>query len=368
VSSTGRLLINLDSLVSNWLKLSSRLNGFNSQAHCAAVVKANAYGLGVAPIALALRQAGCQHLFVASLDEAVELRELLGDDEQFIYVLSGLAHGCGSEWLAHNLIPVLSDYAHCDLWYQYCQRAEKALPCVIKVDTGMHRLGLNVKELSSFLDKRVYAGQMGVRMLMSHLACADDKAHSLNRKQLEVFSSALSEIKSYYPQALASLANSSGIFLGEQFHFDMARPGSALYGVNPTPGEVNPMSPVVELSLPVIQLRTLSVGETVGYGATFEVTRETRVATVFGGYADGLLRCLSNVGYGYCNGIKVPIVGRVSMDSMAFDVTDLDFDPDYIHVLNDIQGVDELAAYANTIGYEVLTSLGTRYKRQYIGS
>ncbi|MGH1486463.1 MAG: alanine racemase [Cellvibrionaceae bacterium] len=367
MSPTGLLLVNTDAIVANWQLISDRLRLSNPAGMSAAVVKANAYGLGVHAVGDALNKAGCQHFFVATLQEAVELREIVGRLPE-IFVLGGLSHGCGDEWLKYGFIPVLFDVGHVGLWLAYCQRVEQRLPCVLKVDTGMHRLGLDPHDLNGLLEKSQGLDSLNLRYLMSHLACADEAAHPLNQQQLSAFSSCVSKIKAVFPDVICSFANSSGVFLGSNFHFDLARPGSALYGVNPVPLESNPMRSVVKLVLPVMQVRTISKAESVGYGASFHVQRESRIAVVFGGYADGLLRGLSNRGFGYCRGQRVPIVGRVSMDSLALDITDLDFLPDTVELLNDVQGVDALAASARTIGYEILTSLGARYKRHYVST
>jgi alanine racemase len=362
--STGLLTVNLSALSANWLLLNKRVQQANADSQCAAVVKANAYGLGLEPVALALHAVGCRQFFVATLQEAIALRGIIGDDGEII-VLGGLAHGAGGEWQQYQLIPVLYDIKFVDQWVEYCQQRSVALPCVFKVDTGMHRLGLQPDDLKG-LCQREDVQRLNVKMLMSHLACADTPSHKLNRRQLQEFRQISALFREYFPQSSLSLANSSGLFLGDDFYFDIARPGAALYGVNPTPALTNPMQPVVNLSLPVMQIRTIKSGESVGYGATFVAQRKTRMAVVFGGYADGLIRLMGGRGKGYCNGEEVPIIGRVSMDSMAVDITDLDAEPSSIQILNEIQGVDVLAAFAETIGYEVLTNLGARFKREYI--
>ena len=365
MSSTGLLLIDTKAIVANWRYINSQLTDENLSAKTAAVVKANAYGLGVEPVARALKEAGCLYFFVATLQEAIELRDIIGDAPD-IYVLGGLSHGCSEEWVSYRLIPVLFDTAYVENWLDRCRHLGRPLPCALKMDTGMHRLGLSAEELHGLVDKKNVAEQLNVTLLMSHLACADHPEHPLNEIQLDCFMAMHSRIKSYFPRAMLSLANSSGVFLGHAFHFDLLRPGAALYGVNPNPAKRNPMKSVVKLQLPVMQVRAIEMGESVGYGATFSADKNARIAVVFGGYADGLLRLLGNQGFGFCRGVRVPIVGRVSMDSMAFDVTGLDFVPDVIEILNDQQSVDDLAAYADTIGYEILTSLGSRYQRQYV--
>ena len=365
MASTGLLKIDLTAIVDNWALLCAYVEQNGSGVECGAVVKANAYGLGVAPVAKALQLAGCRRFFVATLDEGVELRLAIGEGASVV-VFGGLAHGLCDKWCLHQLTPVLFDSAHIELWLAYCRAKGAKLPCVLKVDTGMHRLGILPEQFAGVLSSQEVAEQLQPEMLMSHLACADECAHSLNEIQLKRFESTAQQVKTLYPSIELSLSNSSGVFLGESFHFDVCRPGAALYGINPTPHESNPMQSVISLSLPVMQVRTIVRGEPVGYGATFVAPREMRLATVFGGYADGLLRLISGRGYGWCSGLKVPIVGRVSMDSIIFDVTDVVGALDCIEVLNGSQGVDDLARYGSTIGYEVLTSLGARYRREYI--
>ncbi|MFT6389578.1 MAG: alanine racemase [Cellvibrionaceae bacterium] len=363
--STGLLKIDLTAIVANWVFISKYIKQFKVSVECGAVVKANAYGLGVTPVAKALQLAGCRQFFVATLDEGVVLRKVIGKGSSVV-VFGGLAHGLCDEWYSHRLTPVLFDSAHIGQWLIYCRSKGMKLPCVLKVDTGMHRLGILPEQFDDLFSSPDVVQQLCPVMLMSHLACADQSSHALNEVQFKCFESTAQKVKAIYPNIDLSLSNSSGIFLGENFHFDVCRPGASLYGVNPTPHKANPMRSVVNLSLPVMQIRTIARGEAVGYGATFIAARDTRLATVFGGYADGLLRFMGGRGCGWCSGVKVPIVGRVSMDSIIFDVTDVVNAPDFIELLNGSQGVDDLASYAGTIGYEMLTGLGARYRREYI--
>jgi alanine racemase len=369
VPSVGLLSIDLEAVVANWQLLQQRIKVSSPAAECAAVVKANAYGLGVRPISSALWLGGCRFFFVATLAEAIELRECLGDDAQ-IAVLGGLSHGLGDDWLRYGLVPVLFSVEYVHQWLDYCRLCGNALPCILKVDTGMHRLGLSLNDVDDLCISAVSKTLLPL-LLMSHLACADEPEHLLNQHQLAEFLLATQKLRQVFPAMRYSLANSSGLFLDSSFAFDIGRPGAALYGINPTPRLVNPMRPVVRLQLPILQLKTIQLGESVGYGATFIARRATRLAVVFGGYADGLLRALSNSGFAYLAGQKVPVVGRVSMDSMVFDVTDVreaSLAVKYIDVFGVDQSIDDLAALAGTIGYELLTSLGARYQRCYINS
>ena len=362
---TGILTIDTQAIANNWRLLTEHMRQSAVKNRCGAVVKANAYGLGVQEVAPVLMASGCKDFFVASLDEAIELRLTLGVKPK-ILVFGGLSHGCGSEWLEYGLIPILIGLQEVQQWAEFCRRHQRALPCALKADTGMHRLGVMPEALKAGLKNDDLWCGVKLQYFISHLACADVSGHPLNLRQLTIFTDLLGMVRQRFPDVIASLANSSGIFLGEEFLFDLGRPGVALYGGNPTPKCVNPMDAVVQLNLPVMQIRSIAPGEMVGYGATFTSKRETRLATVFGGYADGLFRCLSNRTQAFVGGQAVPLVGRVSMDSLIFDVTDLDVEPDHLTILNKQQTVDHLAANANTIGYEILTSLSKRYKRIYL--
>lgn len=363
VPSTGLLTIDLGAIVDNWRILRGRMHAANPEADCAAVVKADAYGLGVAKVAHALWRAGCRTFFVATLVEGIELRSCLNEQADIV-VLGGLCHGIGEQWLQYKLQPALLDVSHVELWLS----RYKELPCVVKVDTGMHRLGMSIAEYKNALPQ---LQKLKVSIVMSHLACADTPAHSLNAQQHRVFDEVASYARELMPEAKLSFANSSGLFLGDAFCFDLGRPGAALYGVNPTPYAGQPMNLVVQLQLPIMQIKTIDKGETAGYGGLHPVSRRTKLAIVFGGYADGLLRALSHSGFAYIGDNKVSIIGRVSMDSLIFDVTDVTDDSlaqGVVNILGAEQSVDTLASAANTIGYEVLTSLGKRYQRQYINS
>lgn len=371
-SRAGALLsIDLAAIVANWRTLRDRA----APAECAAVVKADAYGLGAAEVATALATAGCRVFVVATVDEGIALREALtatspGGMEPVpsppaIFVLNGAPSGAQMEFVRHGLIPVLNSLADVDSWAMLAEMLGAQLPAVLHVDTGMARLGLPPDELARLAAEPDRLEGVRLVLVLSHLACADEPDHPFNHRQREAFVAARANL----PAAPASFANSSGIFLGTDFHFDLVRPGAALYGVSPVPGGPNPMRPVVRLDARILQVREIDSGTTVGYGATFEAGRRTRVATVGVGYADGLFRSLAGRGSGWIGDRRVPLVGRVSMDLITFDVTDVPealAQPDAtIELLGDHQGVDALAAAAGTIGYEVLTSLGARYARRY---
>jgi len=361
----GILTIDLDAIVANWRKLEKTA----VPAECAAVVKANAYGCGLAPVARALAKAECKTFFVANLDEARDARAAV--PAAVIYVLNGFLPNTGEAYAKIDARPVIGDLNELAEWDVFCRRTGWSGGAAIHIDTGLHRLGLTIAEAQGLIP-RINAGDHGISLVMSHLACAESVHHPMNGKQLVAFR----EIASLFTGVPASLANSSGIFLGPPFVFDMVRPGAALYGVNPTPEADNPMQPVVKLEARVLQIREAERGEGVGYGSTWTARRPTRLAIVSVGYADGYFRAgSSNDGTRGAEvlvaGKRCPVAGRISMDLMAVDVTELEKNAvrrgHLVTLLGDGITVDELAHHFGTIGYEVLTSLGSRYARVYKG-
>jgi alanine racemase len=352
-TTDGRALLTIDlgAIVANWRALGA-LHG----AEVAAVLKADAYGLGAAPVGRALAAAGCRSFFVAHLAEGVALREALGPAPR-IAVLNGFAPRADGE---AALTPVLNSLGDVEAW-----RAEPRA-AFIHLDTGMARLGLDQREAARLVQDPSLLGALRVAAWMSHLACADEPAHPLNAQQAARFAALCERL----PPAPRSLANSSGIFLGAAFRSDLARPGAALHGINPQPGTPNPLRQVVRLDAPVLQIREIAAGESVGYGASWTAARPSRIATVAAGYADGYLRSLSGRGEGFLGEAPIPLVGRVSMDLLTFDATDHPAlrPGDAITLIGPRNTPDEVAARAGTIGYEVLTSLGTRYARRYAGA
>jgi alanine racemase len=354
------LEIDLGAVVANWTALRDR----TAPAECAGMVKADAYGLGMAAVAPALAAAGCRLFFVAQLDEGIALRRILPGPE--IAVLAGILPRTEAEFVAHQLVPVLNDLGQLALWRGVA--APTRPPAILHLDTGMARLGLPADEQARLgADPSLLAG-IALRAVMSHLACADEHDHPLNARQLAAFRAALAVL----PPAPASLANSSGIFLGADYHFTMTRPGAAVYGVNPQPGAVNPMRQTVQLKAKILQTRAIDTGDTVGYGATFRSDRPSRIATLSVGYADGWPRASSNRGSAIIAGHHVPVVGRISMDLITIDVSGLDPRLTAPGTLATLIGpgrdVDAVAADAGTIGYEILTGLGRRYHRIYTGA
>ena len=357
------LTVDLDAIAENY----RRLDQLSDRANCAAVVKANAYGLGIARVAPALHRAGCRTFFVATFAEATGLRDILNANNQDaeVLVLNGIS--VQDEALAHEhrLVPVLNSLEQVTAWRKSAAgRPEVA----IHVDTAMSRLGLTIADAGHLLGDSDFYEDLHVTALLSHLACSEQPDHPLNRQQLDRFKALLEGL----PPLRAGVANSSGIFLGREFCFDLVRAGVALYGANPTPGRPNPMSEVINLKGKIIQTRQIDRGMTVGYGAAFTATRPMRVATVPVGYADGYARALGNRGLGEIGGVRVPVVGRVSMDLTVFDITDVA--PDIAVPGSDIQLIggaaplDEVAEAAGTISYEILVRLGPRLERRYIGT
>ena len=349
------LEIDLGAVVDNWRKLAAMAR----PAQCAAVVKADAYGLGAAPVAGALAAAGCRTFFVATLDEGIALRRVLGATGE-IAVLNGPFPGTSADFVAHALLPVLNEPGQIAEWAK--SGGEGVRPAILHVDTGMSRLGLTASEFGAL---QADPKPIPWRAVISHLACADDPAHQMNERQRRRFAAIAARMRG----VPASLAASSGIFLGPGHHFDLVRPGAALYGVNPVSGAANPMRPVVRLSAKILQMRQIDSGEPVGYGAAYVMQVPGTVAAVAVGYADGWLRALSHRGCGFLAGRRIPLVGRVSMDLATFDVSAVPPDEAQpgmtVELLGDKYGVDDAAADAGTIGYEILTALGRRYHRVY---
>lgn len=346
------LSVDLSALSANYRLLQSKTTG-----ECGAVVKANAYGLGVEAVSKTLYEAGCKKFFVATLEEAIELRSILPDVT--IAVFNGIFEKEEKEFIHHRLIPVINTLGELERVQSSGVRGQGI---IIHVDTGMTRLGLNESDLKKL--PRPLTPDPRSLTVMSHLACADEPAHPKNAEQLARFKVALQ----CFPGAMASLANSAGIFLPPEFHFDIARPGCALYGINPTEGK-NPMRHVATLSAPILQIRTLERDETVGYDATHTAKNGARIAVAALGYADGYSRALSNKGLAFIAAHKVPIIGRISMDMIALDISAV---PEmtlsanvHAEFINTVQTVNDVANMCDTIGYEVFTRIGQRVKRVY---
>lgn len=356
-TACGVLTIDLGAVVANW-RLLSRLH---ASGPVGAVVKADAYGLGAIPVAQALHQAGCGHFFVALLHEALEIRPFLPG--AMIAVLDGLMPGMEAVYQDHDLIPVIGTLAELDAWAVAGEAAGRALPTILHVDTGMHRLGLSPREVALLHHAPGRLDGLDVRYVMTHLISSEIAHDPLNERQRTRFEIACTGL----PEAPLSFANSSGIFLGERWGSDLARPGTAMYGLNPTPGQPNPMRQVVNLEARVLSVRDVPAGEGVGYNATWHAARASRIATAGVGYADGLHRTLSNRGRAFFDGHPLPLVGRVSMDLTTFDVTDHPAVQAgcWLEIFGPNQSPDDVAAQMGTNALEVLTSLGRRYARVY---
>lgn len=338
-----RLSIDLAAIAANWRAL-DRLN----TSETAATIKADAYGLGAAQVAPALAEAGARIFFVALAEEGVALRHILGPGP-VICIFSGHMPGDAARIREAELIPMINSVD------QLLMHVE-ALPrhgFGVQLDTGMNRLGMEPEEWAALRD---IALSQDPALIMSHLACADEPDHAMNLRQLRTFHDLTCEV-----EAPRSLAATGGILLGRNYHFDLARPGIGLYGGAPFAAA----SPVVTLDIPVIQVRDVAPGESVGYGNAFVAKVPTRVATIAAGYADGLIRAMGPKASLTFNGHKLPVLGRVSMDLITVDVTTLPEAPDHLQMLGAHQTVDAVAEFAGTIGYEVLTSLGARYDRVY---
>ncbi|MBI1217728.1 MAG: alanine racemase [Rhodobacteraceae bacterium] len=345
--STATLTIDLDAIAANWRAL-DRLSDHGTQT--AAVVKADAYGLGVARVARALARAGARRFFVAVAEEGAALREALGPGPQ-ICVLSGHMAGDTDMIGDLDLTPMLNSL---DQMTRHLE-ALPGRPFGIQLDTGMNRLGMEPDEWAAVA---AIALEAGPELLMSHLACADEPDHPMNAEQLATFH-ALTD-GTGVPRSLAA---TGGILLGSAYHFDLTRPGIGLYGGLP----FAEAQPALRLTLPVIQTRMLEPGETVGYGCAWAAEAPAMIATVSGGYADGLLRSLSGRAVLWADDVPCPLIGRVSMDLITVDVSHLAAPPKSLDLIGPDQGVDALAEQAGTIGYEILTGLGARYARRYTG-
>lgn len=351
-NSLSELTIDLSAIAANYDFLAKQ----SANAECAAVVKADAYGLGLDPIARVLEKAGCKTFFVATLDEALALRKVTTKQ---IYVFAGITSEDHHAFLPFSIRPVLNSIQQVQVW-------NSRGPAAIHVDTGMNRLGLTKSDFLSLFENIANGEVKEPNLILSHLACAEQSDNELNLVQLKRFRA----LTAAFEISSKSLSASSGIFLGSQFYFDMVRPGYAIYGGNPTQTKQNLMCPVINLKVRILQCRKIKAGDTVGYGATFRSDRVRWIATIGMGYADGYLRALSENSNVYVKGKIASVVGRISMDLISVDITGIEgVKPgDWAEVIGSSISVDELAERAGTIGYEILTSLGQRHKRIYIGA
>lgn len=361
----GRLTIDVDAISRNWRVLRDRLGG---KSECAAAIKADAYGTGQKEVGRALFAAGCRTFFVAVPTEAIALRQVL--PEAAIYALNGLLPGTSGPYLEYNIRPVLGSLAELKDWIALCKSSGRSLDAAVHVDTGIHRLGLSPEEFSQTLGDAGMMGPFVPSLLMSHLACGSTPSHAMNRRQLDLFR----EVTAPHAHLPRSLANSAGVLMGADYHFDLVRPGISLYGGQAIDDAPNPMTPVAKVEARIMIVRDVPEGDTIGYGAMHTAKRPLRNAVVAAGYADGMLRRAGSTderpgGFAVISGHKAPILGRISMDMITLDVTDI---PEhllergaYVEMLGPHVAAADLAAYAETIDYEYLTSLGRRFERVY---
>lgn len=348
------LTVSLKAIANNY----DLVAGLGAGAECAAVVKADAYGLGAAQVAQALAGRDAGTFFVAHLDEGIALRAVL--PQARIFVLHGFMPGCEGSMAAHGLIPVLNSLDQVRSWKWFCEQAGQAFPAALQFDSGMSRFGLSIEDLA---EPALFNG-LNLQLVMSHLACADMPDSSANEMQRQRFVT----MAAAFPGVPRSLAASSGIFLGPDYHFELIRPGAALYGIAPSEGR-RVLAPVVSLDARIAQIRTIQAGDRVGYGLSWTAPKATRVATLGLGYADGFFRAQAGQASVWYGRTRLPVIGRVSMDSISVDMTEAPADlkaGDVLSVLGPQQDVDALARSAGTIGYEVLTALGSRFHRVYV--
>jgi len=358
------LSIDLGAIAANWRGLRDAGRATGRPVDCAAVLKADAYGTGASVVGPLLAAEGCRQFFVAHIDEGIALRRVLPDLP--IYVLNGLLPGTEGDFVEHRLVPVLNHLGQLNAWRAAAQRFNLALDAVVHLDTGMHRLGFGAEDAQVLINERGRLRGLRLALIMSHLVSSEEPSNPINGEQLSRFRTFVRAM----PGAPTSLANSSGIFLGPDYHFDLLRPGAALYGINPLPGQPNPMLEVVTLQVRILQTRQIDAFQTVGYGGAWRSARSSRIATIALGYADGYFRNLGNRTFVHLAGHTVPVIGRISMDLVTIDVTDVpeaDCQPGAtVEVLGPHLTPDALADHARTNAYEVMTALGRRYHRQYV--
>lgn len=365
--ATGQVVIDLGQIGENWRALARLV----APSHCGAVVKADAYGLGAARVIPALLGAGCSTFFIATPDEAEEARSLA--PQARVLALDGLVPGAAEIFARVNVVPVLSTFADIEEWIRLGKKTGTRLPAAMHIDTGLNRLGLPASEVRRFAGDSRLRNSLDLKLIVSHLACADNPADAKNRIQLLAFET----LSALFPGVARSLAASDGLMLGQGYHFDLVRPGYALYGGQANAAAPAPVLPVLMVTARILAVNAVARGESVGYSATWKAGRPSRIATIAAGYADGLPRSASSNGdrartQVLINGWRAPIVGRVSMDLITADITDLPEDAvgagDEAMLLGPGLSIEEAGHEAGTIGYEMLTRLGRRFERVYRGS
>ena len=359
----GGITVDLDAIVRNW----KALDTVSGKALTGAVLKADAYGMGAAAVGQALYKAGARFFFVATPDEGVALRKAI--PKAFIFVLDGLVPRTAADYAAHGLMPVLASMSQLTEWLDFCLNRGKAEPAALHFDTGFNRLGFRLKEVE-LVRRELDQSGFEPQMIMSHFACADQPSHEMTRKQNGLFQGVLNS----FPNIPASIANSAALMASKDYHYHLVRPGIAVYGGRAINGRLNPMAPVVSMHVPILQIKEARIGETVGYGAAYRLRRDSRIAILALGYADGYFRALSGIGGQVggrvgINGTLAPVIGRISMDMTAIDITDVQglVQPgDVVEILGPNIGIDDVADAARTIGYEILTTLNGRFPRSYV--
>ncbi len=357
--SAPRLTVRLGAVARNYQLIAERAG----EAETGAAVKADAYGLGVPQVAQALWDAGCREFFVASVGEGIEVRSQLRDAT--VNVFNGAMPGTLDALIEHDLVPLLISAEQIAEWSTYAARLDRCLPAGLHFDTGMNRTGITTSEAEALAADRSVLDAFEIRHVLSHMACADDPASKQPEEQLARYRA----LRAQFAEGKSSLANSAGVFRDPAFHFDLVRPGIAIYGGAPLEGVPNPMEHTVVLEAPILQIKDMSPGDLVGYGATHEVVADTRHAVVPVGYADGFLRSASNSGELIVAGQRCPIVGRVSMDLIIIDVghipaVDLALGMP-VEILGQTRTIDDVAAATGTIANEIITGLWSRYERVY---
>lgn len=359
LAAGGILTIDLSALRHNYSAIARHI----APTRAAAVVKADAYGLGASRVAPAFYDAGCRDFFVAHLGEAIALKPVLQPDAT-LYVLNGLQPGTEEACVREGVLPVLNSLEQVENWAVLAAKQDKKLPALLQLDTGMSRLGLSPKEFENLLENSALLDNIDIKFVISHLASGDEPENAANARQLANMTALLARL----PKLPVAFANSGGTFLDKTYHFDLARPGVALYGVGPK----SEIVPVLTLSARVIQVRDIDKGAAVGYGGAYVAEGPMRVATIAVGYADGWFRSLSNKGAAFYGDTRLPIIGRVSMDSITLDVSALPESTlklgSLVELIGPHQRLEDVARDCDTIPYEILTALGNRYARVYVES
>lgn len=362
-SAYSALIVNLKATVSNYQTLSK----LASKAECSAVLKADAYGLGAIPIALRLHRAGCRKFFVAYADEAVNLRQafIQLDLKAEIIVLNGLIAGTETIFTDYNITPTLTDLDQINRWQTHSKALGRKLSAALHVDTGMSRTGLPSKELDTLVETPSLLEGIDISLILSQMVYSHEENLIFSAYQRQRFDSALKQL----PKAPASLAKSGAIFLGSDYHYQLVRPGIGLHGINPTLGAQNLLTPAVSLWAKVYQVQEISIGQTVGYAQDYKAKLPKRIATLTVGYADGYPWALANKGYVLFGDYKAPLIGRVSMDLLTIDVTDIPesivYNGTWAQLIGNDITIERIAETAETVPYEILLRLGKRFQRIY---